>query len=125
MHSGTCSTSKNGYTCKCRTGYRGNQCEIGKISSLVSFYCFILYYFLLYILHSISCDLIVIYFVLVDGSWAPWQPFTRCNAACLKTRKRICNQPAPSTIGGAKCTGGNGLVQNQRLKCNPRFCGKP
>ena len=83
------------------------------------------YIFLLYILHSISCDLIVIYFVLVDGSWAPWQPFTRCNAACLKTRKRICNQPAPSTIGGAKCTGGNGLVQNQRLKCNPRFCGKP
>ena len=81
--------------------------------------------FYIYILHFISCDLIVIYFVLVDGSWAPWQPFTRCNAACLKTRKRICNQPAPSTIGGAKCTGGNGLVQNQRLKCNPRFCGKP
>ena len=60
----------------------------------------------------------------VDGNWGPWGPFGRCNTACTKMKKRICNDPSPSSNGGAKCLGGNGKEQVWSAKCNDKFCGK-
>ena len=60
----------------------------------------------------------------VDGHWGPWGPFGRCNTACIKMKKRICNDPPPSSNGGAKCLGGNGKEEVWSAKCNNKFCGK-
>ena len=59
----------------------------------------------------------------MDGNWGQWGHFGLCNTACKKSRSRSCNNPAPEN-GGAKCLGGNGLVQVQSANCNQRFCGK-
>ena len=60
----------------------------------------------------------------MDGNWSHWSPFTSCSAGCIKTRNRVCNNPPPSKVGGAKCSGGNGMKQVQTAKCNPKYCGK-
>ena len=59
----------------------------------------------------------------MDGNWGQWGHFGLCNTACKKTRSRSCNNPA-AKHDGAKCLGGNGLVQVQSANCNQRFCGK-
>ena len=61
---------------------------------------------------------------LVNGNWGAWGVIGRCNANCVKKRTRKCDNPPPSKDGGKQCSGGDGLVQAQHLKCNQRFCGK-
>ena len=60
----------------------------------------------------------------MNGNWGAWGVIGSCNANCVKTKTRNCDNPPPSKDGGEKCSGGDGLVQAQRLKCNQRFCGK-
>ena len=61
--------------------------------------------------------------VIVNGNWGRWGSFGQCNKGCIKTRTRACDNPPPSA-NGSKCTGGNGLQQMNRVKCNPNFCSK-
>ena len=45
--------------------------------------------------------------ILVDGYWGEWGHYGDCSAQCgagTKSRKRYCNNPAPS-YGGNQCTG--------------------
>ncbi|CAL9698264.1 unnamed protein product [Knipowitschia caucasica] len=56
----------------------------------------------------------------VDGSWSQWSLWTECSMTCgggVKTRKRLCNNPAPQS-GGRGCVG----VADQRRECNTHIC---
>ncbi|XP_047609819.1 hemicentin-1 isoform X2 [Phacochoerus africanus] len=56
----------------------------------------------------------------VDGSWGSWQSWSWCSASCgggEKTRKRLCNNPVPST-SGRPCPGD----ATQVSRCNIQAC---
>ena len=63
----------------------------------------------------------------MNGNWGSWGPFGDCNK-CKRIRKRLCNQPSPSS-GGSECiVGGNRhvkrLIQYDETKCASNACGK-
>uniref|UniRef100_A0A3B4BBU5 Complement factor properdin n=1 Tax=Periophthalmus magnuspinnatus TaxID=409849 RepID=A0A3B4BBU5_9GOBI len=52
----------------------------------------------------------------VDGGWSQWSPWAECSMSCgggVKSRTRLCNNPAPQS-GGRGCLG----VAEQRKECN-------
>ncbi|KAK7881858.1 hypothetical protein WMY93_030267 [Mugilogobius chulae] len=56
----------------------------------------------------------------VDGGWSQWSPWTECSLSCgggVKSRTRLCNNPAPQS-GGRGCLG----VTEQRRECNSHAC---
>ncbi|XP_063436524.1 coadhesin-like [Mytilus trossulus] len=56
----------------------------------------------------------------VNGNWESWQNWTPCSASCdsgFKTRKRLCNNPVPSS-SDSYCNGESFEV----LKCNTARC---
>ncbi|VDI29943.1 Hypothetical predicted protein [Mytilus galloprovincialis] len=56
----------------------------------------------------------------VNGNWGSWSGWTTCSASCdsgLKTRKRLCNNPVPSS-SGSYCYGETFEV----LKCSTARC---
>lgn len=45
--------------------------------------------------------------ILVDGHWSDWMRWSPCSSTCgsgMKTRARMCTNPAPSQ-GGKDCVG--------------------
>ena len=63
----------------------------------------------------------------MDGNWGDWSHWDTCSSSCnggTQSRMRFCDNPPPSTNGGAKCSGGNGTVQVDSAQCNPNYCGK-
>ncbi|XP_013418821.1 A disintegrin and metalloproteinase with thrombospondin motifs adt-2 isoform X2 [Lingula anatina] len=64
----------------------------------------------------------------VDGNWSDWSSWSDCSATCgsgLKTREKLCNNPAPSNGGSYCCY--NGVCQYNRLtgrtSCDAGPCG--
>ena len=58
--------------------------------------------------------------LLVNGNWSPWQSIGQCTKTCgtgTIRRKRICNNPAPSS-GGKYCKGSS----YDSLLCNRNAC---
>uniref|UniRef100_A0A8C9DLV3 Hemicentin-1 n=1 Tax=Prolemur simus TaxID=1328070 RepID=A0A8C9DLV3_PROSS len=56
----------------------------------------------------------------VDGSWGNWHSWSQCSASCgrgEKTRKRLCDNPAPAK-GGRPCPGD----ATQVSRCNIQTC---
>ncbi|XP_044528060.1 hemicentin-1 [Gracilinanus agilis] len=56
----------------------------------------------------------------VDGNWGNWHTWSRCSTSCgggEKTRKRVCNNPAPSK-SGRPCPGD----ATQVSRCNVQTC---
>ncbi|KAM6165457.1 hemicentin-1 [Erethizon dorsatum] len=56
----------------------------------------------------------------VDGSWGNWQSWSHCSVSCgggEKTRKRLCDNPAPSK-SGRSCRGD----ATQVSRCNAQAC---
>ncbi|XP_036351171.2 hemicentin-1 [Ochotona princeps] len=56
----------------------------------------------------------------VDGSWGHWHRWSQCSASCgggEKTRRRLCDSPAPSQ-GGRSCAGD----ATQVSRCNSQAC---
>ena len=69
-----------------------------------------------YYLCHLKCDVCLI----VDGSWSAWGAFEPCSKTCgdgEKTRRRVCNNPAPAN-GGRNCTGEN----LNTVPCNMQHC---
>jgi len=59
--------------------------------------------------------------VAVNGNWGAFGAYGPCSRSCgdgFKTRTRVCNNPAPSSNGGAPCAGNN----EERVPCNPAAC---
>uniref|UniRef100_A0A665U109 Thrombospondin-1-like n=1 Tax=Echeneis naucrates TaxID=173247 RepID=A0A665U109_ECHNA len=56
----------------------------------------------------------------INGNWGPWSPWDTCSLTCGggdQTRKRLCNDPAPS-YGGKDCVG----EPTETQKCNKKAC---
>lgn len=59
-------------------------------------------------------------FLTVNEKWGSWSSWTSCSASCdsgFKTRKRLCNDPVPSS-SDSYCNGKPFEV----LKCNTSRC---
>ena len=60
------------------------------------------------------------YFVVVNGSWGPWQGWSDCSQTCgsgSQTRRRMCNDPPPNG-GGNECQGNYA----ESVSCNAENC---
>ena len=56
----------------------------------------------------------------IDGNWGDWSPWSYCGNNCKKTRKRLCDNPAPVN-GGRDCSGD---VEESRTCCREPCCTK-
>jgi hemicentin len=58
--------------------------------------------------------------LLVNGDWGLWSGLSTCTSRCgggTQTRKRLCDDPAPSN-GGKDCPG----LSAESYKCNTQGC---
>ena len=56
----------------------------------------------------------------VDGGWSVWQGWSVCSVTCadgVKTRQRLCNNPAPAH-SGLPCPG----TGSEQTSCNEGKC---
>ena len=59
----------------------------------------------------------------VDGLWGSWADWSKCSKSCgggSKTRRRLCDSPAPAH-GGTDCQGDH----SQERQCNTQPCSVP
>ena len=64
--------------------------------------------------------LCMLHCVIVNGGWGSWTRWSSCDATCgggQRTRRRYCDNPAPSG-GGSDCSGSN----RQQENCNTAKC---
>ena len=60
----------------------------------------------------------------MNGNWGEWGGWSGCDAVCgrgLQTRRRVCDDPAPSA-DGCGCEVTDGVSSSQREECNDRTC---
>ena len=67
-----------------------------------------------------TLNVTILQFLIVNGGWSAWGAFGACSKTCgggEKTRRRMCNNPAPAN-GGSYCTGQN----SNTVPCNTHTC---